>query len=69
MRGSMGDFALRSDNRTLHQAIKELDVSGFSDGDVGRWEGEALWVAFQRWQDKIAGSKKASIAEQPNLYV
>ncbi len=68
MRGSMGDFALLSDDRDLHQAIKELDVTGFSGGDSGPWDGEVLWASFKRWQDNIASSKKTSLAEQPNLY-
>ena len=67
-RGSMRDFGAACGDTALQMSIAELDVSGFAGHDAGKWEGEALWLAFKRWQSDSDRSQTTAIGDKPDLY-
>ena len=67
-RGSMRHFGASCGEVALQMAIAELDASGFADDNAGDWKGDALWLAFKRWQKQANGPQKADLGTKPNLY-
>jgi hypothetical protein len=68
MRGSTRDFGALCDELSLQQAIAELDTWGFANDSGGVWNGDILWKAFRRWQNKSNGSKGSDLGDTPDLY-
>jgi len=68
LRGSMRDFGASCGEPTLQKAIAELDACGFADDSGGSWKGDALRVAFKRWQSQVNGSHKSEVGDKPDLY-
>jgi len=68
MRGSMRDFGAMCGEPELQTAMAELDASGFAGDSNVDWQGDALWTAIKRWQDRKNGSNKTDVGDQPDLY-
>ena len=64
----MRDFGAACGDTALQMAIAELDVSGFADNVAGKWNGEALWLAFKRWQSDSGRSQTNTVGDKPDLY-
>jgi len=67
-RGSMRDFGAACGDTALQMSIAELDVSGFAGQVTGEWKGEALWLAFKRWQAASEQPQTAAVGDKPDLY-
>ena len=68
LRGSMRDFGAACGDTALQMSIAELDVSGFANHEAGEWNGDALWLAFKRWQAGLGKPRTAGVGEKPDLY-
>ena len=68
MRGSMRDFGAACGDTALQDSIAELDVSGFEDNGQSAWNGEPLWLAFERWQSRAGKPQTREVGEKPDLY-
>ena len=64
----MRDFGAACGDTALQMSIAELDVSGFAGHVAGKWEGEALWLAFKRWQSGSGRSQTNTVGDKPDLY-
>lgn len=57
-RYSLVDFARSCSSDTLAGAVRALDAAGFDPDEAQRWDGKALYRAWQEWRTADAGSSR-----------
>lgn len=66
--GSLLEFAARTGDPELRQALLDLDSSGFTPGARDSWDGKALWRRFEAWRSRYLAARADKRALLTDLY-
>jgi hypothetical protein len=68
LRGSLVEFARKSNDPELAAGLRELDAVGFEADSRSKWDGPGTWAAFRNWQQNSGKQQQESPLAVTDLY-